>query len=160
MSREDQESIDKMLKGYRETHEQNKLVKNPKGLRKNGSKNAKDNTLFEISKGLALNHDQLIEASNNYSTSQKKNGNSFKKFISRKETQEIKNLFKNFTFVFIPDKYELSQKRIEIFQNQIILNQGMIYYFFRDIVSLDNFHKNHHEKHHFIITSKNTLYEV
>ncbi len=160
MSRKEQGSIDKMLKEYRETHEQNKLVKNSRGLRKNSSKNVKDVSLLGLAKGLTQNHDQLIDSSNMNFNSQKSSGNSFQKFISKKNTAEIKNLFKNFTFVLIPDKFELSQKRIEILQNQIIANQGMVYDFFKDVVSLDNFRKNHDEKFHFIITSKESLYEV
>lgn len=156
----EQETIDDLLKDLKESSNQNKLMKNIRLNKRNAMKsNNHSNNFGEIfSVSLIQGNSITKKSSNEKSKSENATFPKFTNKISQQKTKE--NLFKDYSFIIIPDKNELSDKRIKILTDQIIKRQGNFFTFTGLYDNLEQFLLENVLRTKIVISSKSNLYEV
>lgn len=159
----EEETIDDLLKDLKESSNQNKLMKNIRLNKRNALKsNNHSNNFGEIFSESLIRQGNSINSQSLKSNERAKSENVvFPKFGNKNTQQKIKdNLFKDYSFIVIPDKNELSDKRIKILTEQIGKRQGSFFTFTGLCDNLEQFLLENVLRVKIIISSKTNLYEV
>lgn len=154
----EEETIDDLLKDLKEGTSQNRLMKNKRLNKRNAQKPDEKKDLFPNlnTSGIYMNN---IE--NSYPNEKNNNNNNFQKFNGKSNNLKInENLFENYAFIIIPDKNELSDKRIKILSQQILRRKGTFFDFSGHFEDFELFLKENFRKLKLVISSKTNLYEV
>lgn len=185
-----EENFDDLLKDLRENSEQNKLVKNTKLHKKKVPKppeTPQSNNLNEVmvmGQSLPvlaplLTIQEELKPLRLVTNSKKKNEKcrlpaNFMSIINttQRETpkppkiagkplqQMNENLLKDYAFIIVPDKVELSELRIKILTQQIVKRSGKFFVFSDMLAKFANYLAEFSERLKVVISSKSGFYEV